>query len=157
KVNFSVGGSFDETGTTQPSVNCCSLKGAASGKPAYTVAGVASAIASVAIAVACSDEADPFYRGQTATPPLAVEQTVGERVMARWTLTEAPNAGKAYPVDVEWTYERFTTGNTYSHSVAETQTNIHVAGDVEVDTPSVVQAFSPLWVKAKFHKVTGDF
>ena len=48
---------------------------------------------------------------------------------------EAPNAGKAYPVDVHWTYQRFTTGKTYEYAVGETQTNVHVADDVEVETP----------------------
>jgi len=149
KANFSVGGTFEET---EPSVHCCTPKGAASGKPEYTVAGVASAIASVAIAVACSDAADPFFRGQTATPPLPGEKTVAERVVAKWSLPNAPNAGQPYTADVQWTYERFTTGNTYTHSVSETQTNVHVAGDVKVETPNVVHAFSPLWVKAKFNK-----
>ena len=75
KANFSVGGTFEEN---DPSVHCCTPKGAASGAPEYTVAGVASAIASVAIAVACSDAADPFFRGQEATPPAPGEKTVGE-------------------------------------------------------------------------------
>ena len=149
KASFSVGGTFEET---EPSVKCCTPKGAASGKPEFTVAGVASAIASGALVVACSDVADPFWRGQEATAPAAGELTVGERVVAKWSLPEAPNAGKAYPADVSWTYERFTTGMTYTHSVTETQTNIHVAGDVEIDTPAVVHAFSPLWVRAKFQK-----
>ncbi|SDR62407.1 hypothetical protein SAMN05444161_0411 [Rhizobiales bacterium GAS191] len=154
KAVFSVGGTFDET---EPNVHCCTPKGAVSGKPEFTVAGVASAIASLAIAVALSDAADPLFRGQAATPPLPGEKTVGERVVAAWTLPEAPNAGKPYPADVKWTYERFTTGNSYTHSVAETQTNVHVAGNVEVDTPNVVHAFNPLWVKAKFSKSGGAF
>lgn len=147
QANFSVGGTFEET---EPSVHCCTLKGASAGKPAFTVAGVASAIASGAIAVACSDAANPFYRGQAATPPAQGETTVGERVVAKWDLPEAPNAGTAYPADVKWTYQRFTTGKTYTYSVTETQTNIHVAGPVEVDTPKVVHTFEPLWVHAKF-------
>ena len=154
KANFSVGGTFEET---EPNVKCCTPKGAASGKPEFTVAGVASAIASGAIAVACSDLADPFWRGQEATAPAADELTVGERVVAKWNLPEAPNAGKAYPADVSWTYQRFTTGATYTHSVTETQTNMHVAGDVEIDTPAVVHAFSPLWVRAKFQKKEGGY
>lgn len=153
-VNFSVGGTFDET---QPTVHCCTPKGSVSQKPAYTVAGVASAIASVAIAVGCADAADPFFRGQEATPPAADESTVGERVEVKWDLPEAPNAGKPFPADVKWTYQRFTTGNTYTHSVSETQTNQHVAGDVEIDAPTVVHAFNPLWVKAKFQKSGAGF
>lgn len=153
KANFSVGGTFDET---QPSVHCCTPKGSVSGKPQYTVAGVASAIASVAIAVACSDAADPFWRGQEATPPDSHELTVGEKVIAKWSLPEAPNAGKAYPTDVKWTYTRFTTDKTYDYSVSETQTNTHISEGVEVETPATVKAFNPLWVRAKFHKTGGD-
>lgn len=149
KASFSVGGTFEET---DPSVKCCSLKGAGSGKPEFTVAGVASAIASGAIAVACSDAADPFWRGQEATPPAPGETTIGERVIAKWTLVEAPNAGKPYPADISFSYERFTTGASYVHAVTETQINIHVAGDVEVDTPAVVHPFKPLWVRCKFNK-----
>lgn len=152
KANFSVGGTVEET---NPSVKCCSLKGASGGKPEFTVAGVASAIASGAIAVACSDFADPFFRGQEATPPAAGEVTVGEHVVADWTLAEAPNAGIPYATDIRWTYQRFTTGATYSHSVSETQVNIHVGGDVEIDTPATVEAFSQLWVRAKFNKTDG--
>lgn len=154
KANFSVGGTFEET---DPSVKCCTLKGAGSGKPEFTVAGVASAIASGAIAVACSDAADPFFRGQEARPPAKDELTVGERVVAKWSLPEAPNAGKAYPADVTWTYERLTTGATYTYSVTETQTNVHIAGDVEMDTPAVVHAFKPLWVRAKFQRQGGEY
>jgi hypothetical protein len=153
-ANFSAGGTFEET---DPSVSCCTPKGAASGPPEYTVAGVASAIASGALVVACSDAADPFYRGQAATPPGAGEKTLGEKVVAKWSLPDAPNAGRAYPADVEWTYQRFTTGQTYSHSVSETQTNIHVGGDVEIETPGTVHAFKPLWVKAKFQNGGGGY
>jgi hypothetical protein len=164
KANFSVGGTFEET---DPSVQCCTPKGTVlgMGKPEYTVAAVASFIASIAFLVGMADDADPFFRGQEATPPQTGEETVGERVVAKLSLSEPPNAGVPFPVDVKWTYERFTTGQAYSHSVSETQTNGHVAGDVEVDAPAVVHAFSPttvvpvlspMWVKAKFHKQGGD-
>ncbi len=152
KANFSVGGTVEET---DPSVKCCSLKGAGGGKPEFTVAGVASAIASGAFVVACSDFADPFYRGQEETPPAAGEKTVGERVVAKWSLPEAPSAGKPYPADITFSYQRFTTGATYTFEVTETQINIHVAGDVETETPDVVHAFEPLWVCAKFNKADG--
>ena len=153
KANFSVGGTFEET---DPSVSCCTPKGAAgSGDPEATVAGVASLIASGAIVVACSDAADPFWRGQEATPPAAGEVTVAERVTAKWSLPQAPNAGKAYTADVSWAYERVTTGAAYDHGVTETQTNIHVAGGVTVETPPKVAAFDPLWVKARFARTDG--
>ncbi len=153
KASFSVGGSFEET---DPSVDCCSLEGAGSGQPEFTVAGVASAIASGAIAVACSDIADPFWRGQEATPPAAGELTLAERVVAQWVLPEAPNAGLPYTADISWEYQRFTTGATYQHAVTETQVNIHVAGPVETDTPAVVQAYEPLWIRASFQRDNGN-
>jgi hypothetical protein len=46
---------------------------------------------------------------------------------------------------------------TYTHSVTETQVNVHTAGDVEIDTPAVVHAFKPLWVHAKFQKKDGGY
>jgi hypothetical protein len=153
KAVFSVGGTFEET---QPTVHCCTPKGAASGKPDPTVAGVASTIASLAIVVALSDDADPFFRGQAATPPQSGETTLGERVVATWSLPEAPNAGKAYPADVKWTYARYTTSNTYTHSVAETQVNQHAAGNVALEVPPLVHAFDPLWVRVIFNKTSGE-
>ena len=152
KVNFSVSGTFDET---EPSVSCCTVKKSITSKPEYTVAGVASAIASVALGVACSDAADPFWRGQEHTPPAAGEMTVREKVVAKWSLPEAPNAGKPYTADVNWTYTRFTTGNTYEYSVNETQTNVHVSDGVEVETPVTIHPFNPLWVRSKFHRTGG--
>jgi hypothetical protein len=151
QVNFSAGGTFDEN---QPTVNCCTPMVPGGGN---TVAGVAMAVAAAGLATALLDSADPFYRGQAATPPAAGETTIGERVVAKWDLPEAPNAGLPYPTDVQWTYERITSGQTYSYSVSETATNVHVAGDVEVDTPNVVNAFDPLWVKAKFQKIGGGY
>lgn len=150
KASFQVGGGFDET---NGDVTCCTA-----GKPTsveWTVAGVASTIAGLAVAGALSDEADPFWRGQAATPPQDGELTIAERVVAKWTLPEPPNAGVPFTADVNWTYERFTTGGDYSHSVTETQTNVHVAGDVEVTTPATVPAFEPLWVRARFAHLGG--
>ena len=83
------------------------------------------------------------------------ELTLGEKVVAKWSFTEAPNAGVAYPVDVSWTYTRFTTSGSNQYSVSETQTNIHVSDGVEVTTPDQVGAYGLLWVKAKFHRAGG--
>lgn len=148
KASFSVGGTFDET---EPSVSCCTPK--VTGE--FTVAGVASAIASVAAIVAMSDAADPFWRGQEATPPAVGEVTIGERVVAKWAMPDAPNAGRAFPVDVQWEYSRITTEKSYTYGVSETQTNIHVSDGVGVETPVTVHPFKPLWVRAKFHKTGG--
>jgi hypothetical protein len=152
-VSSGVKGTFDES---EPSVQCCTPDPGAGPKRDYTVAGVASAIATGAAAVALSDAADPFWRGQEATPPASGEATIGEKVVAKWSLPEAPNAGTPYPTDVSWTYTRFTTGKTYTHAVHETQTNIHVSDGVEVETPPTVHAFAELWVRTKFHKKGSD-
>jgi hypothetical protein len=148
-ASFGASGTFEET---DPSVSCCTPDVGAGPKKAFTVAGVASAIATVALAVALSDAADPFWRGQENTPSAAGELTIGEKVVARWSLPDAPDAGKPYTADVEWTYTRFTTGQTYQYSVSETQTNVHVSDGVEVETPPTVHPFKPLWVRSKFHK-----
>jgi hypothetical protein len=150
-ASFTVNGTFDET---EPSVSCCTPE---VGLPAeFTVAGVASAIAMGAVAVALSDAADPFWRGQEATPPAPGELTIGEKVVAKWSLPEAPKAGKPYTADVTWTYTRFTTGQTYEHSVTETQVNVHVSDGVQVETPTTVTAFKPLWTRAKFRRGDGS-
>jgi hypothetical protein len=141
--NVGVKGTFEET---DPSVHCCTP----APKTEWTVAGVAGVVASVALAVACSDAADPWWRGQEATPPGAGEKTLAEKVEASWSLPQAPNAGEAYTADVEWTYTRTTDAGTYTHSVSETQTNIHVCDDVTVTTPSVVHLWDPLWANATF-------
>ncbi len=148
-ASFGVGGTFEET---DPSVSCCTPEVGAGPEKDYTVAGVASVIATVAAAVALSDTADPWWRGQEATTPTSGELTVGEEVVAEWSLPDAPNAGVPYTADVEWTYKRYTTGTTYEHSVSETQKNVHVSDGVEVETPPPVTAFDPLWVRAKFHR-----
>lgn len=151
-ASFGVSGTFDET---EPSIDCCTPDVDAGPEKEFTVAGVASAVATVALGVALSDEADPFWRGQANTLPAAGELTVGEKVVAKWTLPDAPNAGKAYTADVEWTYTRFTTGKTYEYSVRETQTNIHLSDGVELETPATVAFGEPLWVRAKFLRTEG--
>jgi hypothetical protein len=83
--------------------------------------------------------------------------TVQERVVAKWSLPQAPSAGKSYTADVKWSYDRITSGKNYHYSVAETQTNIHLSDGVMVTIPATVQAFNPLWVKAKFLKTGKAF
>ncbi|HEX4880233.1 MAG TPA: hypothetical protein VFV39_10345 [Limnobacter sp.] len=151
-ASFGVSGTFDET---EPSIDCCTPDVDAGPEKEFTIAGVASAVATVAAAVALSDEADPFWRGQGNTHPSPDELTIGEKVVAKWSLPDPPNAGKAYTADVEWTYTRFTTGKTYEYSVRETQSNIHVSEGVELEVPTHVHLGEPLWVRAKFRR-TGD-
>ncbi|MEE6261417.1 hypothetical protein [Plantactinospora sonchi] len=148
---FHVGikGEFEET---DPGVvtECCKPAPGDVLKGGLTVAGVAGVIASVALAVALSDEADPHWRGQEATPPGPGELTVGERVEAHWKLLDEPYAGKPYRTEVRWSYERTTTGGVYHHQVAEEQTNIHVTDEVKVVTPDTVTSPGTLWVRSTF-------
>ena len=117
---------------TAPSIKCCEPDLDPVIKE-FSVASVASMIAIEAAKVALSDSADPFWRGQDATKPTADEITTSEKVVAKWSLSEPPNAGKAYSADVEWDYTRFTSGKTYTYHVQEKQTNIHVSKDVVVE------------------------
>lgn len=147
-----VSGEFDET---SGDVDCCTPDpGGVPGDDSLTVAGVASVIATAAAAVAMSDQEDPWWRGQEATPPDDGELTTAEEVDAEFSYPAgAPQAGVAYPVDVEWTYTRITTGESYNHSVSETQTNLHVNDGVEIEMPEEHRAFAePLVVRARFHR-----
>jgi hypothetical protein len=137
-------------------VQCCTPNPGGSVKnDATTVAGVCGVICSCAIAVACSDAADPVYRGEQNTVPKPGELTVSETVQAHWDFVDPPNAGVAYKTNVKWHYERQTTGATYAYDVEEQQTNIHVIDNVEVDTPATVPGNGTLWVHAKFTKPGG--
>jgi hypothetical protein len=151
-----VSGTFEED-PNNPSVSCCSPNPGGSIKnDATTVAGVCGVICSVAIAVACSDEADPVWRGEENTNPVAGEITTGETVHATWSFAEAPNAGVPYETKVDWKYNRQTSGNDYSYSVSETKVNEHVLEDIVVETPHAVHADKdPLWAHAIFRKPGG--
>lgn len=150
-----VGGTFDET---TGDVSCCTPDpGGIPGDDSFTVAGVASVIATAAVAVGLSDAADPWWRGQEATPPAAGELTVAEAVQTSFEFPDgAPQAGAAYPVQVKWEYQRATTGATYTHAVSEIQKNIHVNDGVDVEVPAVHHAFAtPLVIKARFKREDG--
>ncbi|MCP4717880.1 MAG: hypothetical protein GY860_00360 [Desulfobacteraceae bacterium] len=150
-----VGGTFEET---TGDINCCTpAPGGIPGDESMTVAGVASAIATGATAVAMSDEADPWWRGQEATVPADGELTVAETVDATFDYPEgAPQAGEPYPVHVTWDYVRITTSNTYRYSVEEMQKNIHVNSGVKVEVPAEHHAFAePLVIKSWFVNEAG--
>src|SRR3989442_13316258 len=81
-ASTTVGGTFD---VSTGSVSCCTPK--LEGLPEFTVAGVASAIATGAAIVGMTDDKDCFRRGQEATPPGAGELTVAEKVQATFKAT----------------------------------------------------------------------
>lgn len=155
-ASTSVKGGFDEV---DGQIDCCAPdpKGVAD-DDSKTVAGVASTIASAAAAVGCSDSADPWWRGQEATPPEKDELTTSEVVNVIFDYPDnAPNAGKPYPVKVKWDYSRITTGKTYNHYVEEKVYNIHLCNGVEIKIPSVHYAFGePLVIKTRFFKNEND-
>ncbi|GIG85603.1 hypothetical protein [Plantactinospora endophytica] len=152
--NVGVKGKFEETDPGL-GVECCKPAPGDGLKGGVTVAGVAGVIASGALVVGLADDADPHWRGQEATPPAPGELTTAERVDARWKLLDEPHAGRAYRTDVEWSYQRITTGATYQHGVSERQTNVHVTEEVKVVTPDTVTSPDLLWVRSTFTRPGG--
>lgn len=144
-AGFGASGTFDESSGT---VDCCSPDPSATKDTtgADTVAGVASIIATGALAVALSDAKDPWRRGQEATVPGAGEMTLAETVRAAIDYPEAPNAGVPYAVEVRWTYIRTTDVAAYEHSVEETNNNEHLLDHLEVDAPAQIVHFSPPFI-----------
>lgn len=152
-----VGGNFDES---NGNVDCCTPDPSGiPGDDSTTVAGVASAIATAAAAVGMSDEADPWWRGQEATPPASGELTKAENVDVEFGFpVGAPKAGLPYTVNVKWKYQRITTGKTYTYSIGETQKNTHLNGGVIVNVPAIHHAFdSPLIIKSQFKRPTEGY
>lgn len=150
-----VKGGFDETG----GISCCTPDpGGIPGDDSLTVAGVASAIATAAVAVGMSDYEDPFWRGQEATFPTEGELTVAEKLEIQFNYpVGAPQAGVNYPVNVKWEYQRITTGKTYTHFVEEVQVNTHLTSDVYVEVPSIHEAFKEsLIIKARFKRTNDE-
>jgi len=150
-ASVGVKGTFDET---EPSVNCCQVVRPGT---SLTVAGVASMIAAVGLAVGLADDADPFWRGQEALPPPDGLTTAWENLDVTLNYPDPPNAGVAYATDVEWTYTRgFSDGSTRTQTVNETKYNTHVAGQVEVTAPELVTIQDEwLCVDARFRKQDG--
>lgn len=150
-----VSGGFDES---TGDIDCCTPDpGGIPGDDSLTIAGVASVIATAAAVVGLADDADPWWRGQEATPPAKAELTVAEKVDAVFQYPDgAPNAGVSYPVAVAWKYQRITTNNVYTYSVEEVQKNIHVSGGVTIEVPSIYHAFTkPLIIKTRFQRESG--
>ncbi|MFN3689016.1 choice-of-anchor X domain-containing protein [Salinarimonas sp.] len=155
-----VKGKFDDgIGEGDPSVDCCDpdwksvTKETGLDKGKITGAGVASAIATAGMAVGLADDADPWWRGQEATPPPAGALTTSEAVAAKLVYLDPPNAGRAYRVRADWRYERVTTAGSFDFAVDEVRESIHVSDGVEVKAKSPIKGFSePLRIEARFAK-----
>lgn len=83
-------------------------------------------LAVMAATVALADTRDPTRRGQDTTVPVPGERTLREQVNVTLEYPDFPIPGTPYKVDVNWNYTRATTGQAYTHSVIETQTNTHI-------------------------------
>jgi len=154
---FSVGIGGTHDLPSSGDVDCCTPPDLSDSDAEWTVAGVAGIICTGAIAAAFSDIIDPWRRGQIATIPAIGELTIQEDLKSLITYIEPPKAGKAYPIEVEWTYTRVTNANTYTHHVKETQTNTHVLRDLIVDAPDKIQVFKdPFVFSARFIKENGE-
>ena len=158
-----VKGKFDETGTVDPSIDCCEPDWKSVGKETgldkgkVTAAGVLSVITTAAIIVGLTDREDPWWRGQAATPPGSGILTQAEDLSVKLGYSDPPNAGVPYKLNVSWTYQRQTTAGTDAYSVEEVQENIHLADNVSVVVPSPIHAFNePLSIRASFTRPSGE-
>ncbi len=145
------------TDTGSPTGDCCGVR-AGGGGSSYVAAGLVAAAAAAATAAALSDIRDPIRRGQDNTSPAAGEITLSESLDARLTYVEPVALGRPFKVQADWTYTRTTSGNTYTHSVSETNVNEHVLSHYLIDAPDVVHLFSrDFWVvKAQFFDGDGN-
>lgn len=148
------GPSVTVSGTT--SGDCCQV-GAQGGGSSYVAAGLLAAAAAVATAAALSDARDPFRRGQDHTAPAAGEVTTGERVTVSLRYPEPVALGKPFAVGARWEYTRITTGASYSYTVDETNTNVHVS-TYKIQAPNIVRVYreEPFIIQAEFFGPEGQ-
>lgn len=149
-AGFGASGTFEET---DPSVSCCSPDpGVTHGVTGHdTVAGIASIIATIGVAVGLADAKDPWRRGQEATPPGAGELTTSESVHATFAYAAPPQAGTPFAVEVAWEYARTTSASSYTHAVAEKVTMEHLLDHVKVDAPAQVTSLEDEFtIRARF-------
>lgn len=154
--SVSVGGTFDET---VPSVSCCTkLETSASDSDDLIAKGLYGAAGSVATAAIASDDPDPHYRGQEATPPAPGELTSSERVRLKIKYTEPPNLGRPFGIAGSWRYDRSTTGNAYAFEASDERQNIHWLLSHEVRVAEKHDLLNgPLRVEARFQRPDGSY
>ncbi len=146
-------------GTSPPGgpPDCCGVS-ASGGGTSYVAAGLVAGAAAAATLAAYTDERDPFRRGEDNTVPIAGELTTGERLESLITYPEPVALGRPFAVGAEWEYTRFTTGSTYTHKVAEINTNTHVLSSYNITAPDVVRAYKgePFIVQGEFLGPNGE-
>ena len=155
---FQVGaeGTFEET---DPSIKCCKpdSKGVAKDTKLKGAAGVASVVATGALAVALSDTKDPWRRGQENTLVDPDEVTLSETLEAEIEYIDPPNPGSIYSVGVRWLYTRITDRRTLTYSVSEINKSEHLLHDLDVSVPTKIVNFKPSFnIQARFEKKPGD-
>jgi hypothetical protein len=135
--------------------DCCGIR-ASGGGSSYVAAGLAAAAAAVATVAGLSDARDPVRRGQDKTIPTQGELTVGEKLVVEFKYIEPVAIGRPFAVGVAWEYTRVTTGQSYTYSVNEVNTNIHVS-TYKITAPDVVLTYKkqPFIVKATFENADG--
>lgn len=139
---FGAGGSTTVTtgtpSTPSPVGPCCGVT-ASGGSSSYLVAGLVAAAAAAATAAGLSDIRDPIRRGQDHTPPADGELTIAEQLQVAFDYPEPVALGRPFVVAADWRYTRVTTGGSVSHAVSETNQNVHVLREYEIDAPDVVR------------------
>jgi hypothetical protein len=131
--------------------DCCGVQ-AQGGGTSYVAAGLVAAAATVATVAAASDVRDPFRRGEDHTNPGPGELTMGEKVNLKIGYPEPVALGRPFAVKADWTYERITTGGSYTYAVSETNTNVHVVSKYEIDAADIARLYrrEPWIVRARF-------
>lgn len=139
------------TETGSPVGDCCGVR-AGGGGTSYVAAGLLAAAAAAATAAALSDAVNPVRRGQEHTAPMAGELTISEDLQFKIRYLDPVALGRPFAIGLDWTYVRTTTGQTYTYSASDTQTNQHVLTRYEIDAPDVVRNYQkePWIVRARF-------
>ena len=106
--------------------DCCPTGGIIFVESPGPITSTLTTLAGMAAIVGCADVRDPTRRGQDATVPAPGEVTVRERVDVELRYPDFPIPGTPHTVKADWRYTRETTGASYSHAVAEANTNEHV-------------------------------
>jgi hypothetical protein len=144
---------------TEPSIDCCEPdpKGVAKETKLKGVAGVASVVATGAIAVALSDAKDPWRRGQENTPVQPGEITIAEKLEVSMEYLVPPNPGSVYSIRVDWTYTRVTDRRALTYSVSEINQSEHLLHDLDVKAPAKIINLKPdFLIEARFAKAPGQ-
>lgn len=138
-------------GAESPTGDCCGLEPSGGGT-SYVAAGLVAAAAAAATAAVLSDVRDPFRRGQDNTPPAPGATTLKESVHYVVDHIEPVALGRPFKVNVKWEYTRQTTAGNLTHTVSETQQNVHVLDNYQITAPDVVRIYKrePFRIQAQF-------